>query len=152
MQNNVTVLYSGGDFDTRECAFHVAGKLTREGHVVLASNLEKYLASHILRERTLLMCMEADPGELPDETLDFLDFVRSLDRGDLNQLSYSLLTIGDAPGRSVASHTRELDSLLANMGGRRIVPRMDCRRAFENGLHVWAETICTFFQLKKALW
>jgi len=150
MKSRILVLHSGFSGDACECAFCVAGKLHEDRHQVIVADFAKYLASHILAERTLLICLENSRKSPPEEILDFVDFLSSLELGSLHKLQYSVLSIKHATARSRwHDFASQIDALLEILGARRLAQRMDCRTHFHDHLHVWAETISTILALRR---
>ncbi len=115
----ITVLYPRPWGEGMRCAHLMAGRLAREGHLVLAQELTRYLASNLHADQVVLVCLESG-REQPETVLDFLDYVDSLASGDLRRLRYSVFNSGE--DHRPTSVGVELDFLLKRRGGTRIVP------------------------------
>lgn len=148
MNRPITLLYASPWGEAMRCAHLMAGRLAREGHHVLALDIEKYLASHLLADQTVLVCLEGGE-EASDSVLELLDYVQALEPGDLQGLRFSVFSLGD--GLKVSSRGAELDTLLKHLGGTRIVARMECKAKVVEGFGIWSEAVSEMLAFERAM-
>lgn len=148
MNRPITLLYASPWGEAMRCAHLMAGRLAREGHHVLALDIDKYLASHLLADQTVLVCLEGG-DETPDSVLELLDYVQSLEPGDLQGLRFSVFSLGDA--LKVNSRGAELDALLKDLGATRIVARMECKSRVSEGFAIWSEAVSEMLAFERAM-
>lgn len=147
MKSRILVLHSGPS--GCECANGVAGKLYDDCHEVIVADLSRFLASHILAERALLVCLDNSRKAPSEEVLDFVDFLSSLEIGSLAGLKYSVLSVDQATRGRWQDFGRQIDALLEMLGARRLARRMHCRVPLADHLQDWAETISTVLAIKR---
>ncbi len=128
-------LYEGGDA-AMSVAFDLAAALFSNGHDVTVAGFSRYLASHVLTERTLVICADETQPGTRDEVLDFVDFADSLDGGSLSRLSFSVLSLGQG------EIGVNIDSALAGHGAARLARHVTAAETDIALLGAWEETIC----------
>ncbi len=136
MNRSIVVLYTEGGDVAMSVAFDLAAALFSNGHDVTVAGFSRYLASHVLTERTLLVCADETQPGAKDEVLDFVDFVDSLDHGSLFCLRFSVLSIGH--GEIGA----DIDSSLARHGAIRLARHVAAEATNSGFIGAWEETVC----------
>jgi len=136
MNRSIVVLYTEGGDAAMSVAFDLAAVLFTNGHDVTVAGFSRYLASHVLTERTLILCTdETEPGTR-EEVLDFADFAGSLDSGSLSRLQYAALSLGEGEAG------RGIDAILAACGGGRLARHVSAAVSDSALIGAWEETIC----------
>lgn len=148
MNRPITLLYPRPWGEAMRCAHLMAGRLAREGHHVLAVDVGRYLASHLLADQVVLICLEGGEKQ-PEAVLDFLDYVQALEPGDLYGLCYSVFSLGDGPKPN--SGGQELDFLFKHLGGTRIVTHIRCPADFAEGFAIWSDAVSDILAFDRAL-
>lgn len=148
MNRPITLLYSCSWGEAMRCAHLMAGRLAREGHHVLAADIGRYLASHLLADQVVLICLSGRE-ESGDAVVDFLDYVQSLESGDLEGLRFSVLSLSDRQ-RTHAMGT-ELDFLLKHLEATRIVAHMVCPAECRRGFAIWSDAVSEILAFDRAL-
>lgn len=139
MNRPFLILHAGLSENVRECVSFMEKTLSELRQQVVAAHFSNYLASHILTERNLLVCLER--GAPSDEVLDFVDFLASLEKGCLKELQYSVICV-ERPGLSRWSDfSRQVDGLLKMLGARRLAPILQCGTDIQTRLHQWTESL-----------
>lgn len=136
MNRSIVVLYTEAGDTAMSVAFDLAAALFGNGHDVTVAGFSRYLASHVLTERTLILCTDETRQETPEEVLDFVDFAGSLDPGSLSRLQYAALSLGEGeagPG---------IDSVLNAAGARRLARHISADVTDFALIEAWEETIC----------
>jgi sulfite reductase (NADPH) flavoprotein alpha-component len=78
-------------------------------------------------------------GDPPDDARALFDFLMSPRAPRLEQLSYSVLALGDSSYAKYCEAGRVLDERLAQLGATRLAPRTDCDVDFEDVAAPWIE-------------
>lgn len=130
------------------CAHLMAGRLAREGQLVLAVELTNYLASNLHADQVVLVCLDSS-REQPEAVVDFIDYVDSLSVSDLRKLRFSVFNCGENPRPHSAAV--ELDFLLKRRGGTRIVPMR--QGLADEGIEfpLWADAVSEILTFDSAL-
>lgn len=136
MNRSIVVLYTEAGDAAMSVAFDLAAALFSNGHDVTVAGFSRYLASHVLTERMLILCTdETEPGTR-EEVLDFADFAGSLDSGSLSRLQYAALSLGEGEAG------RGIDAILASCGGGRLARHVSAPVTDSSLIGAWEETIC----------
>ncbi|MBP6600738.1 MAG: sulfite reductase subunit alpha [Verrucomicrobiales bacterium] len=80
-------------------------------------------------------------GDPPDNAVDFWSALNSGDHPRLENLSYSVLALGDTNYLNFCAQGKAFDSRLESLGARRISPRADCDTDFEEAAAQWFEGV-----------
>lgn len=136
MNRCIVVLYTEAGDAAMSVAFDLAAALFSNGHDVTVAGFSRYLASHVLTERTLVLCADETQPGTSEEVLDFIDYAGSLDPGSLSRLQYAVLSLG---GEEAGS---SIDTILAADGARRLARHVTAPVADSALIGAWEETIC----------
>jgi sulfite reductase (NADPH) flavoprotein alpha-component len=99
-----------------------------------------YPLKDLARERLLVVVMSTHgDGDPPDDARPFLDYLNGKRAPKLEQLSYSVLALGDSSYPKFCESGRVVDERLAALGAQRLLPRVDCDLDYEKLAGTWAE-------------
>ena len=136
MNRSIVVLYTEAGDAAMSVAFDLAAALFSNGHDVTVAGFSRYLASHVLTERTLILCLDEAHADTLEEVLDFVDYAGSLDPGSLSRLQYAVLSLG-------AGETgRGIDAILDAGSARRLARHVFAVTTDSALIGAWEETIC----------
>ncbi len=136
MNRSTVVLYSEAGDAAMSVAFDLAAALFGNGHDVTVAGFSRYLASHVLTERTLILCVDETQPGISEEVLDFVDFAGSLDPGSLSRLQYAVLSLG------AGEAGRGIDAVLDACSARRLARHVTAAVTDSALIGAWEETIC----------
>jgi len=136
MNRSIVVLYTEAGDAAMSVAFDLAAALFSNGHDVTVAGFSRYLASHVLTERTLILCTDETQSETSEEVLDFIDYAGSLDPGSLSRLQYAVLSLGGG------NSGRDIDAPLDACGARRLARHVSAAVTDSPLIGAWEETIC----------
>lgn len=96
-----------------------------------------------LRQESILVLVTSTQGEgdPPDNALDFHEFLMSRKAPRLDQLDYSVLSLGDSSYEYFCQTGRDFDLRLAELGGSALAERVDCDVDYDNLADAWIERI-----------
>ncbi|HPU12254.1 MAG TPA: bifunctional nitrate reductase/sulfite reductase flavoprotein subunit alpha [Aeromicrobium sp.] len=80
-------------------------------------------------------------GDPPAEAVGFWRELTAKAAPDLAALNYSVLAFGDSAYDDFCGFGRRLDEQLAELGGNRIVDRIDCEPAFDDAANKWISAV-----------
>ncbi|MEM7602554.1 MAG: sulfite reductase subunit alpha, partial [Verrucomicrobiota bacterium] len=86
-------------------------------------------------------------GDPPDNAVEFWEALQKDDHPKLEDLSFSVLALGDTNYLDFCKQGKAFDSRLQELGAKRFAPRVDCDTDFEEPAEAWFETVLT--ELKK---
>lgn len=80
-------------------------------------------------------------GEPPDNAISFHNFIYGKRAPKLDDLSYSVLSLGDSSYEFFCKTGIDFDEQLEKLGGKRIVPRVDCDLDYDDQVASWIEHV-----------
>ncbi|RAH15624.1 MAG: hypothetical protein CMB20_001420 [Methanobacteriota archaeon] len=142
----ITVLY-GTETGNSEL---LAMDICKEGEN-LGLECENYGMEHIESddfssiENLLIVCSTWGDGEQPDNAIDLFDYVEELDAGELENMKFSVLALGDTAFDLFCEAGKEWDRVLEEKGATRIYDRVDCDVDYEDDAEEWIENVLATF-------
>jgi sulfite reductase (NADPH) flavoprotein alpha-component len=89
----------------------------------------------------LLMTSTFGDGDAPDNGQDFWSALKAANAPRVEALRYAVLSFGDTSYDPFCGHGRNLDARLAELGGVRLLERVDCDTDFQAGADAWLARI-----------
>ena len=80
-------------------------------------------------------------GEMPDNAELFWEALKSTDAPRLEQLSFSVLALGDTAYDEFCEAGKQFDLRLEQLGAKRLKPRVDCDVDFEENAEEWSNGV-----------
>ncbi len=82
-------------------------------------------------------------GDPPDDARGLMEFLLSRRAPKLEQLSYSVLALGDSSYPKFCETGKQVDERLAALGAKRLVERVDCDVDYDTLAAGWLERVVT---------
>ena len=92
-------------------------------------------------ENLLIVCSTWGDGEQPDNAIDLWDYVEELGDGDLQNMKFAVLALGDTAFDLFCEAGKEWDRILEEKGASRIYDRVDCDVDYEDDAEEWIENV-----------
>lgn len=96
-------------------------------------------------ENLLIVCSTWGDGEQPDNAIDLWDYVEELGDGDLQNMKFAVLALGDTAFDLFCEAGKEWDRILEEKGATRIYDRVDCDVDYEDEAEEWIENVIATF-------
>ena len=96
-------------------------------------------------ENLLIVCSTWGDGEQPDNAIELFDYVEELDAGELENMKFSVLALGDTAFDLFCEAGKEWDRVLEEKGATRIYDRVDCDVDYEDDAEEWIENVLSTF-------
>lgn len=96
-------------------------------------------------ENLLIVCSTWGDGEQPDNAIELFDYVEELDAGELENMKFSVLALGDTAFDLFCEAGKEWDRVLEEKGATRIYDRVDCDVDYEDDAEEWIENVLSVF-------
>ena len=92
-------------------------------------------------ENLLIVCSTWGDGDQPDNAIDLFEHVEGLEKGELQNMKFSVLALGDTAFDLFCEAGKEWDQVLEDKGATRIHERVDCDVDYEDDAEEWIEDV-----------
>ena len=147
MRKDIAILYATMTGNARECAERTAALLGTAGLPARLHDLAHYDPRSLLEETTVLLPISTwGEGEPPDDAVNFVDYVKSLEPSSLCNLRFAVFALGDTSYDNFCQCGRDLDRLFEGHGATRLFDRVDNDVDFEGALEKWHDAVVAMLQ------
>ncbi|MFC5528266.1 assimilatory sulfite reductase (NADPH) flavoprotein subunit [Cohnella yongneupensis] len=134
----VTVLYGSQTGNSHKLATKFSKKLTEQGLQVALSSMSDFKLNNLKKVQDLFIVVSTHgEGDAPDNAIAFYEFLHSKRAPQLEDLRFSVLALGDTSYEFFCQTGKDFDKRLEELGGKRIVDRVDCDVDFEEAAGEW---------------
>ncbi|MFD1413512.1 assimilatory sulfite reductase (NADPH) flavoprotein subunit [Oceanobacillus jeddahense] len=138
----VTVLFGSQTGNCQEVATKVSGKLEEKGMKVTLVSTADFKPNKLKSLENLLVVISTQgEGDPPDTAIQFHEFLHGRRAPKLEALNYSVLALGDSSYEFFCETGKQFDERLAELGGKRIIDRMDCDLDYDEDAEEWLENV-----------
>lgn len=138
----VTVLYGSQTGNCQELAENMAEKLKTKGFQVTLSSMNDFKPNTLKKIKNLLVVVSTHgEGDPPDNALSFYEYLHSRRAPKLDELRYSVLSLGDSSYEFFCQTGKEFDERLEELGAKRLFSRTDCDLDFDEPAEEWTEGV-----------
>ena len=125
--HRIAVLYASQSGTAEGLARKLAKELKAQGHMPAVSTLVGYTSAALAAEKyALLIASTYGDGDAPDGVQPFYEQLCLEHFPRFDNLSYSVLALGDRHYEHFCKFGSELDAKLATLGANRLCSRVDC--------------------------
>jgi sulfite reductase (NADPH) flavoprotein alpha-component len=144
ISQEVTVLFGSQTGNSQRLAKALASKLEGRGFQVTLSSMSNFKTNSIKKINNLLLLVSTHgEGDPPDNALPFYEFLFSKRAPKLEDLRYSVLSLGDSSYEFFCKTGKDFDQRLEELGSTRITPRTDCDLDYDEPADAWMESVLT---------
>ncbi|MFN2745797.1 assimilatory sulfite reductase (NADPH) flavoprotein subunit [Bacillus sp. z60-18] len=142
VSKEVTILYGSQTGNAQGVAENAGKSLEGRGFQVTVSSMSDFKPNQLKKLKNLLIVVSTHgEGEPPDNALSFHEFLHGRRAPKLDDLRFSVLALGDSSYEFFCQTGKEFDQRLAELGGTRISPRVDCDVDFDEAAAQWLEGV-----------
>lgn len=138
----VTILYGSQTGNARGLAKKASTTLEGKGFQVTVSAMSDFKPNNIKKVKNLLILVSTHgEGDPPDNALTFHEFLHGKRAPKLEDLHFSVLSLGDSSYEFFCQTGKQFDARLEELGGTRLYPRFDCDLDYDEPAAEWLEGI-----------
>lgn len=135
---SLTILFGSQTGNSEEVAHQLADKAKSHGIEAKVIDMADYKPKQLKKEQYLaLLSSTHGEGDPPDNALDLYEFLHGRKAPKLEGLQYSVLALGDSSYEFFCQTGKDFDTRLADLGGKAIVPRVDCDVDYDDQAEAW---------------
>jgi sulfite reductase (NADPH) flavoprotein alpha-component len=136
------VVYGSQTGNGRRIAERLGRAAEAAGLAVRVHAARDYPLKDLAKERLLTVVVSTHgDGDPPDDARGFVEHLAGKRAPRLESLAYSVLALGDSSYPKFCETGRQVDERLAALGGRRLLPRVDCDLDYERLVTPWLEQV-----------
>ena len=138
----IAVLYASQSGTAEGLARKIAKELKAKGHIASLVSLEGYTPAALIAERyAILIASTYGDGDAPDAVQPFYQQLCVQHFPCCEDLSYSVLALGDANYEDFCKFGIDLDHKLQSLGATRLCDRIDCDVDLDEPFAQWKSTL-----------
>ena len=138
----ITVLYGSQTGNGQGLAEAFSEDLKAKKFDVTVKSMGDFKPNALKKVKNLLIVISTHgEGDPPDTAIPFYDFLLSKRAPKLDDLQFSVLSLGDSSYDYFCQTGKEFDERLEELGGKRISPRVDCDLDFDEPSTDWFESV-----------
>lgn len=142
-----TVLFGSQTGNSQGLAKKLASRLKDQGFQVTLTSMNEFKTNTLKKVRQLFIVVSTQgEGDAPDNALSFYEFLHSKRAPKLDGLAFSVLALGDTSYEFFCKIGQDFDRRLEELGGVRLVPRVDCDVEFDEPAANWMNQVLSAVQ------
>jgi sulfite reductase (NADPH) flavoprotein alpha-component len=140
----VTVVYGSQTGNSKRIAEKLGRAAEAAGLAARVYAASNYPVKDLAKERLLVTVISTQgDGDPPDDARGLMEFLLSRRAPKLEQLSYSVLALGDSSYPKFCETGKQVDERLAALGAKRLLDRVDCDVDYDTLAAGWLERVVT---------
>lgn len=142
ISKEVTILYGSQTGNAAGLAENAGKTLEGRGYQVTVSSMNDFKPNNLKKVQNLLIVVSTHgEGTPPDNALSFHEFLHGRRAPKLEDLRFSVLSLGDSSYEFFCQTGKEFDQRLGELGGTRVYPRTDCDLDYDEPAAEWLEGV-----------
>jgi sulfite reductase (NADPH) flavoprotein alpha-component len=142
ISREVTILYGSQTGNAQGLAEKLSKTLGELGFQVTVSSMGEFKPNQLKKVQNLLIVTSTHgEGVPPDSAISFHEYLHGKRAPKLDELRFSVLSLGDSSYEFFCQTGKEFDSRLEELGGTRLYSRVDCDLDYDEQAAEWLEGV-----------
>ncbi|SDK32108.1 assimilatory sulfite reductase (NADPH) flavoprotein subunit [Lacicoccus qingdaonensis] len=138
----VTILYGSETGNAQILSESMASLLKEKDFHVSISAMNDFKSNKLKKvEDLIIISATHGEGTAPENAVDFYEFLHSRKAPNLKDLRFAVLSLGDESYEYFCQAGKDFDQRLEELGGERIVPRVDCDVDYDDAAEEWINSV-----------
>jgi len=138
ISKEVTILYGSQTGNGQALAEKLTKNLKVEDYQVTLASMSEFKPNALKKIDNLLLIVSTHgEGDPPDNALPFHEFLHSKRAPKLDNLHYSVLSLGDSSYEFFCQTGKQFDERLLELGANQLSPRVDCDLDYDDSAAEW---------------
>jgi sulfite reductase (NADPH) flavoprotein alpha-component len=138
ISKEVTILYGSQTGNGQALAEKLTKNLKAEEYQVTLSSMNEFKPNALKKiENLLLIVSTHGEGDPPDNALPFHEFLHSKRAPQLDNLQFSVLSLGDSSYEFFCQTGKQFEERLLELGAKQLSPRVDCDLDYDESAAEW---------------
>lgn len=138
ISKEVTILYGSQTGNGQALAEKLTKNLKAEEYQVTIASMNEFKPNSLKKiENLLLIVSTHGEGDPPDNALPFHEFLHGKRAPQLDNLHYSVLSLGDSSYEFFCQTGKQFDERLLELGAKQLSPRVDCDLDYDESASEW---------------
>jgi len=138
----INILFGTQTGNAEDVAENASDILTTNGFTTKVLELDDVSMNELsVMENVLVVISTFGMGEMPNNAQDFWEDINSSNPPQLNNLKFSIFALGDSGHFDFCNAGKLIDNKFQELGGTRLLDRIDCDVEFEELFNDWIKLI-----------
>lgn len=138
VKQEATILYGSQTGNAQRIADKLKTALEFQGIAVTLSAMSDFKINNLKKQKNIFVITSTHgEGEPPDNAISFHSFLFGKRAPKLENVSFSVLSLGDSSYELFCKTGIDFDEQLQKLGGKRLVPRVDCDLDYDDLASGW---------------
>ena len=146
-EERLTVLFASQTGNSAKLAKHLVAAASTAGLHAAAVSTSEYKTANLRNETSLVLIASTQgEGDPPDSAVEFHRFLFSKRAPRLEKLRFAVLALGDYSYTHFCKAGADFDQRLEELGGRRVLARVDCDVEYQADAEAWQGQVVEAFK------
>lgn len=137
-----TILFGSQTGNSQALAKKLANNLQTDNFEITLVSMSDFKPNNLKKIQNLLVVVSTQgEGDPPDNAIQLHEFLSSKRAPKLDQLQYSVLSLGDTSYEKFCQTGKDFDERLEALGAKRIAPRVDCDLDYDDAADEWITNV-----------
>ncbi|MBM7664527.1 sulfite reductase (NADPH) flavoprotein alpha-component [Solibacillus kalamii] len=138
VKQEATILYGSQTGNAQQVAGKLKTALESQGVEVVLSAMSDFKTNNLKKQKNIFIITSTHgEGDPPDNAISFHSFLYGKRAPKLEDVYFSVLSLGDSSYEFFCKTGLDFDEQLEKLGGKRIVPRVDCDLDYDDQVSQW---------------